>query len=160
MRFEVSRIYPSNRIQPISRIPTIPLCLNKKRGSGPSEFFFPGNHFSEHDPHTDTREHTTRNKRDRPNTSGFSQDSSPRAGGPLRGRQGLEITLSRWAQSGRMIDLQYDRGREEEGGRRTCGARASVQKPVNRIRACTGGVHWSRASPGGSGWRPPCTSGH
>ena len=80
--------------------------------------FFPGKHFSEtQHPHTDTPKHTTRSKRQHDRNVGISQQSSPEEGGPLRSRQGLRAhTLT--------IDL-HDRVREEEGGRRTCGARAS-----------------------------------
>ena len=42
-----------------------------------------------------------------------------------------------------MIDLQYDRGREQEGERYLWDARAGVQKPVNsRVRVRALGLRW------------------
>ena len=42
-----------------------------------------------------------------------------------------------------MIDLQYDRGREQEGERHLWDARAGVQKPVNsRFRVRALGLRW------------------
>ena len=118
-----------------------------KEAEGQELFFFSANHFSKPEPPTH-REHRTTTRNGRQNTKqpqqGIHREAVPGGGRPPgTAGEGVPTTISRRVQSGRMIDLQYDRGREQEGERYLWDARAGVQKPVNsRVRVRALGLRW------------------
>ena len=86
----------------------------------------------------------TEDKNTKQPQQGIHREAVPGGGRPPgTAGEGVPTTISRRVQSGRMIDLQYDRGREQEGERYLWDARAGVQKPVNsRVRVRALGLRW------------------